>query len=225
MPIGVKFYKCIPPEVSIYGDGINARAKAVISPTDGSVVTFLLCDPGKGYTYPPEIKVVDRSNYGRGAQAKAIVSNGSIQSIYIVNAGSGYCQTNLIEETSVGVGSTEVTKPCIDVGTGNLSSSVVGINTNLVIQQPGIGYTSGDTIQVGNCFYQPVLSPNGSIISFSSLGGCTQQFSNVPTVSINTSTGEGAVIYPVLQFVPQFIVDNPDLSVGITSVVNVVDCV
>jgi len=226
MPIGVKFYKCIPPEVRIYGDGVGARATAVISEVDGSVVTFLLCDPGRGYTYPPEIKIVDNSRYGRGAQAKTIVSNGRIQSIYIVNPGNGYCQTNLTAETSPGIGPDgTITPPCLDVGDNRLSPSVVGINTNLVIESPGIGYTSGDTIQVGDCFYQPVLTANGSIIDFRSPTDCKQQFKTPPVVSINTRTGEGAVIYPVLQFVPQFIVDNPDLNVGITSVVNVVQCI
>lgn len=226
MPIGVRFYKCIPPEVRIYGDGVGARAKAVVSEVDGSIVTFLLCDPGRGYTYPPEIRIVDNSNYGRGAQAKTVVSNGRIESIYILNSGKGYCQTNLIEETSPTVKENgEIASPCIDVGEGKLSSSVVGINTNLVIQSPGIGYTSGDTIQVGDCFYQPVLTENGSIIDVKSPNSCKQTFKNVPTAVINTKTGEGAVLYPVLQFVPQFIVDNPDLNVGITSIINVVDCV
>ena len=229
MPIGVKFYKCIPPEVNIYGDGIGARAKAVVSEEDGSIVTFLLCDPGKGYTYPPEIKIVDNSNYGKGAQAKTKIVNGKIESIYIVNPGQGYCQTNLTEETSpVGVTSTSETSkqlPCLDVGDRRLSNAVTGINTSLIIERPGIGYTSGDTIQVGSCLYQPILTVNGSIIDFKSNGTCKQTFKTTPTVSINTKTGEGAVIYPVLQFVPQFIVDNPDLNVGIGSVVNVVDCV
>lgn len=229
MPIGVKFYKCIPPEVTIYGDGTGARAKAVVSEEDGSIVTFLLCDPGKGYTYPPEIKIVDNSNYGKGAQAKTKIVNGKIESIYIVNPGQGYCQTNLTEETSpIGVGSTsEISKqlPCLDVGDRRLSNAVTGINTSLVIERPGLGYTSGDTIQVGSCLYQPILTTNGSIIDFKSNGTCKQTFKTTPVVSINTKTGEGAVIYPVLQFVPQFIVDNPDLNVGIGSVVNVVDCV
>lgn len=113
----------------------------------------------------------------------------------------------------------------MDVGDRRLSNAVVGINTNLVISKPGIGYTSGDTIQVGDCYYQPVLTANGSIISFTSNGTCKQKFQSRPGVSINTKTGEGTVIYPVLQFVPQFIVDNPDLNVGIGSIVNVVDCV
>jgi hypothetical protein len=230
MPIGVKFYKCIPPEVTIYGDGIGARAKAVISEVDGSVVTFLLCDPGRGYTYPPEIKIVDNSNYGKGAQVRTKVVDGKITSIYIVNPGQGYCQTNLTEETSlIGTGSTttESTKqlPCIDVGNRRLSNAVIGINTSFVIERPGLGYTSGDTIQVGNCFYQPVLTANGSIIDFKSNGACKETFKTTPVVSINTKTGEGAVIYPVIQFVPQFIADNPDLNVGIGSIVNVVDCV
>jgi hypothetical protein len=222
-PVGVRYFKCIPPEVRIYGDGVGARAKAVISEVDGSIVTFLLCDPGRGYTYPPEIKVVDNTNYGRSAQAKTTInSNGSIESIYILNPGNGYCPTNLSEETSGKDG----LPPCIDVGEKVLNErNNIGINTNLVVVSPGIGYTSGDTIQVGNCFYQPILTANGSIIGFSSPSNCPDRFKSQPTVTINTRTGEGAAIYPVLQFVPQFIVDNPDLNVGITSVINVVDCV
>ena len=217
---------------------------------DGSIVTFLLCDPGKGYTYPPEIRVVDNSNYGRGAYAKATISNGGIESIYILNAGSGYCQTNLGEETSGDGAGTAPLPPCLDVGQGQLSPSVVGINTNFTIESPGIGYTFGDTVQVGDTQYQPVLTENGSIIGVELPGfpapvvggevqtpptgepGQTTQsgisgetFKSVPPVTINTRTGEGAVIYPILQFVPQFINDNPDLNVGISSIVNVVDCV
>lgn len=243
LPIGVTFYQCIPPEVRIYGDGVGARAKAVISEKDGSVVTFLLCDPGKGYTYPPEVRIVDNSNYGRGAQAKATISNGGIESIYVLNPGSGYCQTNLTEEGGGNTG-TPGLPPCLDVGQGQLSPVVVGINTNLVIESPGVGYTSGDTLQVGDTFYKPILTDNGSIIDvelpgFPGVGVDTgrqpgqtggegqsgQTFDFVPPVTINTKTGEGAVLYPVLQFVPQFIIDNPDLNVGISSIVNVVNCV
>jgi hypothetical protein len=104
--------------------------------------------------------------------------------------------------------------------------------------------------KVGETLYQPVLTENGSIIGVELpgfpvpiVGGVVQApptgesgqttqsgisgetFKSVPSVLINTRTGEGAVIYPVLQFVPQFINDNPDLNVGIGSIVNVVDCV
>lgn len=251
MPIGVRFYECIPPEVRIYGDGVGARAKAVVSERDGSIVTFLLCDPGRGYTYPPEIRVVDNSNHGKGAQAKATVSNGGVESIYILNPGRGYCQTNLGEETSSNGGDGSVVlPPCLDVGDNQLSPIVIGITTNIIIESPGIGYTFGDTIQVGeNTFYDPIITDNGSIIGVElptftpeeggnpeldvptgivpvGTGGKPREtFTSVPQVTINTRTGEGAVLYPVIQFVPQFIVDDPNLNVGITSIVNVVDCV
>jgi hypothetical protein len=246
MPIGVKFYNCIPPEIRIYGDGVGARAKAVVSEVDGSIVTFLLCDPGKGYTYPPEIRVVDNSNHGKGAQARATVSNGGIDSIYVINPGTGYCQTNLTEETGGGAGTASL-PPCLDVGDGQLSPVVIGITTNFVIGSPGIGYTFGDTIQVGDDLFKPVITDNGSIIdveypSFAvqptqpgqapppnqttQTGSSGQTFKSVPPVIINTRTGEGAIIYPVLQFVPQFITDTLDQNiVGIGSIVNVVDCV
>lgn len=245
MPPGVKFNKCIPPEVRIYGgDGTGARAKAVVSEIDGGIVTFLLCDPGSGYTAPPDIQIVDNSNYGRGAQAKTRIDrDGKIDRIYIINPGRGYCQTNLTEETSnrptgaippdgVGIGTTQA--PCLDVGDRRLSDNVIGITTDFVIERPGIGYTDSDTIQVGGCMYKPVLTKNGSIIGYEKMGDCPDKFRRVPLVSINTRTGQGAAVYPVLQFVPQFIEDNPDLvnnfinrggGVGINSIVNVVDCV
>ena len=251
LPVGTKFYNCIPPEVTIYGDGTGARAKAVVSDRDGSILTFLLCDPGRGYTYPPEIRIKDNSRYGKGAQARTTVSNGGIESIYIVNPGSGYCQTNLTEETGGGGGAgTPALPPCLDVGNQQLSPIVVGINTNFTIESPGIGYTFGDTVQVGETVYTPVLTGNGSIIGVEFPGvpketdGVAQiplpgegsqttepglsgeTFKSVPPVVINTKTGQGAVIYPVIQFVPQFITDNPNLNVvGIGSIVNVVDCV
>jgi hypothetical protein len=250
LPPGVRFNKCIPPEVLIYGgNGVNARAKAVVSEIDGSIVSFLLCDPGSGYTSPPDIQIIDNSNHGKGAQARTTIVDGRINRIYIINPGRGYCQTNLTEETSnrptgllppdgvgigtIGIGTTQ--RPCLDVGDRRLSDNIIGINTDFVIERPGIGYTNSDTIQVGDCMYKPVLTRNGSIIGYEKMGDCSDKFTRVPLVSINTRTGQGAAIYPVIQFVPQFIEDNPDLvdnfinggtgGVGINTIVNIVDCV
>jgi hypothetical protein len=236
LPLGTKWYYCIPPTITIYGDGIGARAQAVVEPTLGSILTIKVLDPGKYYTKDPSVSIVDNTNFGKGAQAKAkINSSGNIESIYIIDSGSGYCQTDLnltnIETTTTLETETPTvlttTTPGIGRTTLGISTTPVGIVTNIVVERPGFGYTSGDTIVVGNCSYSPVLTNNGSIIGVSSVSACSFQFKVNPTITINTNTGQGALLYPVLEYVPQYVVDNPSAQVGLGTdqIVNVVQCV
>lgn len=228
-PPGTRFYKCIPPEIVINGDGSGAKAIAVVEPSVGSILTVRVIEPGRGYTRPPSVSIVDNSNYGSSAEAKSTInSNGQIESIYIINSGSGYCLT---DPQNIGIGATgTVTGTVTGTGTGVGSTSVgistvpVGIVTSIVIDAPGIGYTSGDLILIGSCVYSPILTPNGSIIGITSLSYCSQQFKTVPPVTINTTTGAGAEVYPVLQYVPQYIVNNQPTT-GIGSITEIVECV
>jgi hypothetical protein len=235
VPLGTQFYKCIPPEIVIYGDGTGAQAIAIVSDSRGSILTLKVTNPGKGYSYPPEIKIVDKSGYGKGAYAKSTINaNGNIESIYIVDPGQGYCLTNLIGITADNI--------IIPNGNGDADASVgttvgptiigistvsVGIATNIVIERPGRGYSPGDTIEIGNCIYEPILTNNGSIIAVTSPSSCKSQFKTIPPVTINTTTGEGAVIYPVIEYVPQFIVDNSNALSGLTTdqILKVVQCI
>lgn len=237
IPIGSRFYKCIPPEVVISGDGVGARGTPVISQTDGSLLTVRIDNPGSGYTYPPKISIIDNSNYGSGAEATSqIDSNGRISSVYVTSSGKGYCATNL----TVGIGSTAqfvgiTTSGTVGITTVGIATVPIigvstvpaGIITSVVVDRPGIGYTSGDTIDIGGCTYSPILTPRGSIIGIGSGGYCDNIFTSIPPVTINTTTGQGAELYPVIQYVPQYVVDNPDLLVGITTnkIINVVQCV
>jgi len=233
LPFGVRFYNCIPPQIIISGDGIGARATAVVSPTDGSLLTIRVDDPGRGYTYPPRVSIIDNSNYGSVAEATSVINpNGNISAIYLRSVGSGYCQTNLTEPvvgTEITPESTTVQRTTTQQTTRivGVSSIPVGIVTNVIVERPGVGYTSGDTINIGNCVYGPILSKNGSIIGVTSSNYCSTEFKSVPPVVINTNTGEGAELYPVVQYVPQYIVDNPELRTGIGTdeIKSVVQCV
>lgn len=230
VPIGVTYSRCIPPEIIINGDGINATAQAVVSSIDGSILTIEILNRGKGFTVPPSITIRDNTRYGTGALAKATInSSGQLESIYLIQRGSGYCQTNLGNLVGVGTTITEVgvtiTDPSIRIP--GISTSTVGIVTSIVIDAPGVGYTSGDAIFIGNCSYSPVVSLNGSIIAIEG-SNCIQEFSQYPEVVINTTQGEGASLYPVISYVPQFVTDNPNIAarVGIgTTIINVVQCV
>jgi hypothetical protein len=204
---GIRFYQCVPPAVTIHGDGTGATAIPVVSRVNGSILTISVTDVGRGYTRPPTVTIVDNSNYGRGAQAGArLDSQGRISSIYIISGGRGYCPP----ETSI----------------PGLSTSRVAISTNVVIERPGYGYTSGDTIVVGNgCFYSPVVTPRGSIIGIASLTSCNVQFDTPPTLTINTKTGRGAVLYPVLEFIPQFTTDKQPVGIPTNEIIKVVQCI
>jgi hypothetical protein len=217
LPLLLRAPNCVPPEVTIIGDGTGAAAYPVVSPTDGSILSIYVQNSGRGYTKPPQVTIIDRSNYGKGAIARCkINADGTINSIYLLQSGSGYCATNLNVITG------------IRTDTTGISTTPIGIVTSVVIDSPGLGYTSGDTIQIGNCFYSPIVTPNGSIVVINDPASCQQQFKTYPTVTINTNTGQGAKIYPVIQYTPQYIVSNPASVVGIPTDqivnVNLCDC-
>lgn len=213
LPLSVKYNYCVPPEVIILGDGTGATAYPVVSPTDGSILSIYIKNSGKGYTKPAQVTVIDRSNYGKGAVARSTINpDGTIKSIYLIQSGSGYCPTNL--NVIAGIGTT----------TSGISTTPIGIVTSIVINSPGLGYTSGDTIQIGDCFYSPIVTPNGSIVVVNDPASCQQQFKTYPTVTINTKTGQGAKIYPVIQYVPQYIVPTPVVGIPTDQIVNVNLC-
>ena len=49
-------------------------------------------------------------------------------------------------------------------GVSGIGSEAVGIVTTLIPQKPGIGYTSGDSGMVGQCSFDLLLTPAGSIV-------------------------------------------------------------
>ena len=240
IPLGLQYYKCIPPEIKIIGDGINGAAIPIVSNQDGSILTISVTDPGKGYSYPPTIAILDNTNFGLGAELKSTINQqGNIDSIYVVRPGKGYCVTNLIGIVTTGIGTTGpgigTTGPGIGttgpgIGTTiniGISTISVGIATNVIIIRPGLGYTSGDTINIGDCVYEPQLTSRGSIIAVTSPSSCTSRFTTLPSVTINTKTGVGAELFPVIQFQPTFIVDNPNVISGLstTDIIKVIQCV
>lgn len=232
VPPGSQWYYCIPPEVVIYGDGYGAKAAPIVNPTTGSILTIKVTDPGKNYSKNPTVEIVDKSNYGSGATAKAKINNkGEIAGIYIVDTGQGYCVTNLnnIGGTTPGIGTTGIGTTTGGTGIGTttigISTTPVGIITAIVIEKPGYGYTSGDTITAGDCLFPIIVTNNGSVVGLSSNTICFTQFKDYPQLTINTNTGQGALVYPVVEYVPQYVVAPGTSGISTDQIINVVQCV
>ena len=100
----------------------------------------------------------------------------------------------------------------------------------LVVVKPGIGYTLGDTITDGVNTYHPVISPlNGTIVSVKPLDNPICGFTDTPNLIINTTTGVGAEILPVLISEDDVSIDGVNTStnrfgIGLGST-SVIDCI
>ena len=109
-------------------------------------------------------------------------------------------------------------------GVSGIGSEAVGIVTTLIPQKPGIGYTSGDSGMVGQCSFDLLLTPAGSIVGVQNMN-CKDKHKKIPPVIINTKTGVGARLIPVVSYSPDFVADIGERPGPGMLVVNVVDCV
>ena len=92
-------------------------------------------------------------------------------------------------------------------GVSGIGSEAVGIVTSLVPYRPGIGYQPGDNGQVGACTFDLVLTPAGSIAGINNIN-CQDKHKTVPAVTINTRTGLGAELIPIISYSPDFVSDS-----------------
>ena len=91
-------------------------------------------------------------------------------------------------------------------GVSGIGSEAVGIVTNLIPYRPGIGYTSGDKGRVGDCSFDLVVTPAGSIAGINNIR-CQDKHKKIPRVTIDTKTGIGARLYPIMSYSPDFVSD------------------
>ena len=221
VPFGYKYSYCIPPIAVVFGDGNGAQLIPIVS--NGSIFSVEVIAGGSGYSSPLSIAIIDNSGYGQGAQVDAIVGvGGSITGAIVISGGSGYCPGNY---NNVGI-DTNIT----DVNTlpiTGISTSVVGNVDSVYIIAPGIGYTSGDTISIGTTTISPIITPNGSVVKVKLPNNFNQSFARPPIITINTNTGVGAEVIPVMKYTQQGIFVNKDSKSVIDQkqVINVVDCV
>ena len=193
---------CGPPGVLIFGGGgAGAAARAVVNSL-GQVVGVNMLDVGFAYSGKPFVQFVDACDNGYGATGQAIVENGQITNIVMLETGGGYIPTS-------------------EITPDNQGEDVVGQLNSVQIVNTGIGYSEDDMIESECGVLKPVLDGEGRIIGaniISSELGCT----TLPDLSINSATGVGAIIRPVMKYVRR---SEVNVSVPPEKVIRVVDCV
>ena len=222
--------RCGPPKIEIFGGGgFGAAATAVVNKL-GQVIGVTNIFGGAGYTSEPFVTVIDSCGKGNGARAKAIVDpqTQKVVSIQIIKPGEGYPyytdeiryavdpleqqQNDTVPQNRAFYESVPQPEPrtspdalseVINEVIGKEKSKdcyVIGRLSSVIVEFTGQFYSELDTITVSNgAELKPVLDTYGRIVRVDvikpGLG-----FTEVPDLEINTSTGIGAVLIPVLEF-------------------------
>ena len=126
-----------------------------------------------------------------------------------------------------GIGDTTISRPIFpgistDFGGSGIGTGIVGVVTSIAIGNPGAGFTDGDRIFVGGCIFEPILSQSGAIIGIKT-SNCNTEFDELPEVIIQTNTGEGARLFPILTLSPKL--KQPIITVNQEGIIKVVDCI
>jgi hypothetical protein len=188
--------ECGLPTVSIFGGGGSGATGNVVVDSLGQIMGVNITNPGSGYVSEPNVYFEDACDNGRGTQAVAVI--GDVPNEDGTGTTSGVTDIVILEPGTNYLGPDPDDNPLDDDG-----KSVVGIITSVLIPKPGIGYTEGDTITDDNSdvLIEPVTGPNGQIIAVNIInpGSGIKVY---PRLQINTQTGEGAELIPVLRFNP-----------------------
>ena len=186
---------CAGLKVNIFGGGgTQALGKAIMgsivgdnAAAVGSLIGIDLVSGGSGYTTPPYVEITDNCNKGVGAIARAVIDQDEdsptyqqVTDIYIVSEGEGY--------------------PIPD------DQDPVVID-HIVIVNPGQDYDSDDTITDGDNEYTIRVDGRGHIVDVFSPDNSLlnqKEIEELPSLTINTKTGYGAVLKAALKVKPTY---------------------
>lgn len=243
--------RCGPPRIDFVGGGGSlASGKAVVSAI-GNLIGVAIDNSGFGFTSPPLLTFYDSCGNGYGGYGRAIIGpvsetspgsgvyspdpNGNetgVTMIEIINEGGGYLP-NTTETTLNDDGSTTTTVvvPDQDSNTDSENSYVLEIE-DVIVDETGYLYSDGDTVTVLSCDGQ-TPDTSGAEISLTIIEGYIMKatvlnggsgFTCLPELVINSDTGVGATLTPVMKFTR---VEDAKRIASTTqaAVVTVIDCV
>lgn len=192
-------FECGLPTVEIFGGGGSGAAGLAVVDALGQVMGVNILSGGSGYSGAPFISITDSCENGRGAVGIANITNGVVTSVTMQNTGSGYLNSTtpgLTTKTSVG-------DVCNINPIDESGSEVVGYIVGVEILKTGVGYSNTDLISNTACSddveIYPIVDSKGRIVDVNIVNQGTA-IRVYPELTINSDTGEGAEIRPILSF-------------------------
>jgi len=219
---GYIYPKCIPPEVQVIGSGTGAELFIVVG-NDRRIFSVEVINGGSGYNdTDTNITIIDNTGNGSGADVRAIVEDGVIKEAVILSSGSGYCLNASLTPTSDPDSTTNV----------GIGTNVVGTVKDVYIVTPGIKYDPEDTIifeGIDDGTNIPITTtPSGSIAIVDFPNNINTEFTTIPTLAVNSKTGVGANIIPIMSYKPLFTTDtgaDERRTKPLIGIPSVIDCI
>ena len=167
---------CGPPVVNIFGGGglggaalpIFGSVVGEVGSKTGSIIGVQLTNPGYGYQFPPYVEIVDECGQGYGAVARAVLNDDGTIK-YIYIVSEGENYP--------------------------INEEIPYFIDDVVVEESGNDYNENDTVtdENGNEFAFELY--NGSITKITPINNSV---SDLPVLTVNSSTGSGAVLRPIL---------------------------
>tara|TARA_B100000965_G_scaffold75673_1_gene59962 strand:- start:21441 stop:23555 length:2115 start_codon:yes stop_codon:yes gene_type:complete len=192
--------KCGPPKVVFFGgEGIGGAGKAVINEI-GEIIGVSMIDMGFNFTSPPDVAFVDECENGQGASGKAIIEDGKIVKVVMQESGTGYLGGGMSDSDG---------------------EQVIAVLDGIDVIGTGVGYEEGDTITTSDGQVLEPIIQGGRIIGANPID--VRDVTELPDLTINSDTGFGAMVRPILNIMKVEDYEKPILPT--TKVIQVIDCV
>ena len=203
--------KCGPPRVDFIGGGGQGVSGSAIVNALGQIIGVAINGPGFGFEEPPLLSFFDSCDKGYGAGGYPVMgevtnSNGDkslgVVDVVITDTGQEYLPNTT--ETTLNPDGTLTEKELFPDPNGNYDGkqSYVTSLGEVVVDNVGFEYSNDDTATVsgGSGEAQVELNiQNGFIVGATVVNGGSG-FTSLPDITINSDTGAGAKLKPVLKF-------------------------
>ena len=214
--------RCGPPRVDFIGGGGQGASGSAIVNTLGQVIGVAISDGGFGFTEPPLLTFFDSCENGFGAGGFVRIKDGSVTDVIMSSPGQQYLPNTT--ETTLNEDGTLTEKEILPDPNANYDGEVSYVTSlsDVVVENTGFGYEDTDTLTVDGAEVELDIR-NGSIIG-ANIKNSGFGFTSLPDLVINSDTGAGARLKPVLKFTK---VDDASQLAEITqdAVVTVISCI
>ena len=221
--------KCGPPRVDFLGGGGTGASGNAIVNALGRVIGVSIIGSGTGYTSPPLLSFFDSCDKGYGAGGYVKIKNGSVTGVVITSGGQEYLPNTT--ETTLNSDGSLTEKEVIPDPNANYDGAVSYVTSldSIAIENVGSGYADNDTLTVEGGSGQSGQAEvelniqDGFIVGADVVNGGFG-FTKLPDLTINSDTGAGARLLPVLKFTK---VDDASQLAQVTqdAVVTVISCI